>query len=231
MALLRAQTDVGRNPSGVINARKTIVPEELPVERKFYDEERNVEYLRRGANDNQRAIQNVQKIKSERSIPANQNKKSLRSLMKLPAIKKSPASSIAKTARVAVASMTVITGTVWVYICQIPCAALAFVSFGGLGLIEESWWGTLLDKVSFGSLVGGGLGLFFIGTFACAACGLISFLQAVGTYSLEGINVFRGTSILIMAICFALYFFPVFNFFPLMWLWVLYIFLSSRKSG
>lgn len=109
--------------------------------------------------------------------------------------------------------------TTKVYIIQIFFAVICFIGLALLGGLESSWMAAA-DFVTFGSVENIGAGLFILGGAGAMLCGIVTAMVA-SALSLQ--SPLRGLSPLILTVCLVALLCPVVNFFPIMWLWCLYM--------
>lgn len=127
----------------------------------------------------------------------------------------------------ATASWAIIASTAFLWPVQ---AIMAVISIGGLGTLTvlETEWVGYLDL--FGWVSSWGQEMLFISLIIVFIIGFLVMLTAIFVYTIRGINISNDLSILIMAICLALYAVPVFNLLPWMWFWCLYV-VKSQTDG
>ena len=130
--------------------------------------------------------------------------------------------SLKKNVVTAAATVFIISSTVWLYIMQIPFAVLSIISLGALSGIGKNWWSNILETVTFGGFSELGLVFFFTGVIGAFICGMVTMMIAIFIYSVRGVNVFSGTKLLTMPLVMVGYLFPIFNLFPLVWIWCLF---------
>ena len=136
-----------------------------------------------------------------------------------------------RTANAIVVSWSIVVFTIWIYLFQLMCATLAIVGLSAITKTEDSWWAAAADFITFGSLSGVGLTMFFFGIVGTFICGLITFLVAISFYSMRGVKAFKGVSIIVLGLGFSAYLTPILNFVPWIWLWCLYVVKSNQTKS
>ncbi len=125
------------------------------------------------------------------------------------------------------ATWTIIVGTAILYPIQFVMAALTLGGLAALVTLDTSWLG-YADL--FGWFSDFGMELLFVSLMLNFVIGFLTFMVAVGVYVIRGVTISRGISIIIAAVCLALYATPILNFIPWMWFWCLYVVKSQANE-
>lgn len=118
--------------------------------------------------------------------------------------------------------------TLPVYFVQIFFGIVTLVGFGIMAGVDHSWIFSAVDIASFGSVAEAGGVLWLFGAVGAMFCGLFTALMVYGVSSLRYLSLKPGGmwSLLILVFCTVALLCPVFNLFPVMWLWCLYVSLA-----
>ena len=172
-------------------------------------------------------------IRNQQRLVANNNRKTSRPRLKKylsrsrsPAVKKAlkAKSSLKKgkkTLSAVAATGYIVTWTIWPYLIQL---LFAFLSIIGLGIViggEETWTLWLLDIASFGNMSDAGEIFTFVGMFMTLAITILCILFGMVIYTFRGVSVWKGNSLLALALCIACSFVPFFSLAPWTWFWCL----------
>lgn len=95
---------------------------------------------------------------------------------------------------------------------------------------EADWLVSAADSLTFGSVTNIAVGFFWIGAAGAFLCGIITYAVALAIFIAHGTDGLRGINLLVLSVCLVGLLCPVLNFFPLVWLWCLYMTLASEQS-
>lgn len=114
-----------------------------------------------------------------------------------------------------------IIGLTWIlFLIQLVFAAFELAGFGALVTLVESW----LGYADVFGIIGTGSEIFwYIGMGGTLIIGIFTLIIAMAVYLLRGVEMGRGISPIIAAICLCLYLVPVVNLLPWMWGWCVYV--------
>lgn len=185
----------------------------------------NVERLYAPANDNKpKTRPRARDTAPRRSVPRTPSKgAALKSIAgSNPSVQKGVA-----VVNAGAASWVIIASTSALYPVQFAMAALTLGGLAALVTVDTTWVG-YADL--FGWFSDFGLELLFVSLMIAFVIGVLTFFVAIGLFVVRGVNINRGVSIIVAAICLALYATPVLNFLPWMWLWCLYVVKSQAND-
>ncbi|MCB9818843.1 hypothetical protein H6788_01550 [Candidatus Nomurabacteria bacterium] len=114
-----------------------------------------------------------------------------------------------------------IVGVTWIfYMVQFVFALVSLMGFATISAVAESWvgyvdfFGVFSDNAQ--DMTSAGIGM-------TAAMGIFTLIVAIVIFLFRGVDIARGNSVLIMAVCFALNTAPVASLVPWIWVWCLYV--------
>lgn len=185
----------------------------------------NVERLYTPANDNRpKTRPRSKKQVSRTSVPRAPLKGA--ALQKLGGLNPQAQKGVA-VAMAGTATYAIIAGTAILYPVQFVMAALTLGGLAALVTIDTTWIGY---ADIFGWFSDFGAELLFISLMIVFVIGVLTFFVAVGVFVFRGVNINRGISIIVAAVCLALYATPLLNFVPWIWLWCLYVVKSQADE-
>lgn len=175
----------------------------------------NVQRLNRPANDNAvLRASNPTGRKFTRASNDNKLKPARLSQVKEVANK---ASDVAKAASAA----WFIVGMTWIlYMIQFVFAAVSLVGLSGLAVLDDGWagyadvFGLLSDTAEITTYVGMGI---------TTVMGIFTLIMAIAIFLFRRVDIAKGHSVPLMAVCFALNAVPGTNIVPWVWVWCLYV--------
>ena len=125
------------------------------------------------------------------------------------------------------ASWTIVAASSILYPVQLCVGAVSLAGLSVLVAVEGTWAGWL---DAFGWFSSVGEELFFIAMGINLVIGVLTLMFAFLVFSLRGVSINRGISLIVAAICFSMYAAPVLNLLPWIWLWCLYV-VKSQADG
>lgn len=125
------------------------------------------------------------------------------------------------------AMWAIIGSTAILYPVQFIMAALTLGGIAALVTLDTTWIGY---ADIFGWFSDFGMELLFISLMIGYVVGVLTFFVAIGVFVIRGVNINLGISIIVAAVCLALYATPLLNFLPWIWLWCLYVVKSQADK-
>ena len=204
-------------------------PQQPTSDREYYDQLKN--RLKRQPVDNEQAPTAFKQTRVVETPSTKTSRKQKQLLRRARQLKKSAVGrgEAFGAARTATATASIILGTIWIYLIQIFLGTFTLLGAAGLGYINTDWWYGLADSISFGTLSEAGLSFYIVGVAGTLVCSIVIALIAGFTYSVRGVKIMGGLSLLVLTLCFCLHVLPFFNMLPLVWFWCFYLLVTSRK--
>lgn len=126
--------------------------------------------------------------------------------------------------------MMVVGATSPIYSIQIFFAILTLIGFAALGGTSTDWLFSAADFVTFGSVTNAAGAIFWLGAIGAFICGCVTYAISMPIYSFAGLDGMRGINPIILVICLIGLLCPIINFFPLVWVWCLYMVMNDSQS-
>lgn len=133
---------------------------------------------------------------------------------------KQVATNASDTAMAASAAWFIV-GTTWIlYLVQFVFAVVSLAGLAGIVAVEDGWVGYLNV---FGLLSDTAENTAYLGMGITTVMGIFTLIIAIAIFLFRGVDIAKGHSVPLMAICFALNAVPGTSLVPWIWLWCLYV--------